>query len=247
MADVLASAAEDWQYKAEGAKHIAFTYVGDRSSLKRRILRLPKHDLAENAELRHFSFRIEQEIAYAHNLMADLVGRQFVPEMKSVRLDTNMVKALARHVEDVRPAHRRNESCLDTETGVGMLMLDCSVLPFIVRNPTTNGSLEAPEICVELKPKWGYLPSSPFVQSPVKFTTCRYCMHQLLKGRITSPSSKYCPLRLFSKDRPSMIGAVVDLLNEPSNNLRVFQNGVPIYGARKRLCLSAMEFLLRTI
>jgi hypothetical protein len=40
-----------------------------------------------------------------------------------------------------------------------------------------------PTICIEIKPKWGYLPRRATTNgiAAVKYDTCRYCMHQYLK------------------------------------------------------------------
>ena len=49
---------------------------------------------------------------------------------------------------------------------------------------STVGSEAQWRLAVEVKPKWGFLPSSPFLTphtATVKRSVCRFCMHQLLK------------------------------------------------------------------
>jgi hypothetical protein len=78
-----------------------------------------------------------------------------------------------------------------------------------------------PTICIELKPKWGFLPAHG---SPEKRTTCRFCMHQyskLLHGEVPS-HSHFCPLDLFSCHEERVERAVEELFRTPQNNLRIF-------------------------
>ena len=48
-------------------------------------------------------------------------------------------------------------------------------------------------------------------------------MHQALKRKrgLIDAQSEYCPLDLFSRDRPRMIAALRALLRHPQNNLKI--------------------------
>ncbi|KNC96013.1 hypothetical protein, variant [Spizellomyces punctatus DAOM BR117] len=103
-------------------------------------------------------------------------------------------------------------------------------------NPETHG-LESSEslpkvIAVEIKPKWGFLPVSPVINPAhsVKYTTCRYCMHQHWKGRKHEHhiQSSFCPLDLYSKDPQRVRTSLKSLLRSPQNNLKLFVDGMPI-------------------
>ena len=79
-----------------------------------------------------------------------------------------------------------------------------------------------PTICIELKPKWGFLPSHS--SSPEKLSICRFCMHQytkLVKGEVRE-HSHFCPLDLFSCEERRVARAVEELFRTPQNNLRIF-------------------------
>lgn len=61
-----------------------------------------------------------------------------------------------------------------------------------------------PIISVELKPKWGFLPSSQHIppSKAIKRSVCRFCMHQKYKvahGQLQALSA-YCPMDLYSTD-----------------------------------------------
>eukprot|EP00808_Paulinella_micropora_P008285 g60385.t1 len=78
-------------------------------------------------------------------------------------------------------------------------------------------------LCVEIKPKWGFLPVPTYVK-PIKTQVCRYCLHQQLKhvqGDIARVSD-YCPLDLFAASPARIAKAVWSLLHDPQNNLRLF-------------------------
>lgn len=81
-------------------------------------------------------------------------------------------------------------------------------------------------ICIELKPKWGFLPSriTPPLTHAVKHSVCRFCMqqfHKLSDGSITARTA-FCPLDLFSGVRTRVGSAITQLIANPQNNLRVF-------------------------
>lgn len=98
----------------------------------------------------------------------------------------------------------------------------------LVNNPRPHPSC----ITFELKPKWGYLPKSPFLSplsANIKSRFCRFCMHQQLKlhNLDDADSSKlqeslFCPLDLFSGKYDRILKSVSALFQTPRNNLRLF-------------------------
>ena len=85
-------------------------------------------------------------------------------------------------------------------------------------------------ICVELKPKCGFLPASPCIRHPIQRRVSRYQLHQRLKlaqGSI-SQLSGYDPLDLFSGDDERVDAALAALLAQPQNNLRLFWRGAAV-------------------
>ncbi|KIK57726.1 hypothetical protein GYMLUDRAFT_262897 [Collybiopsis luxurians FD-317 M1] len=81
-------------------------------------------------------------------------------------------------------------------------------------------NLVASPVSVEIKPKWSFLKG----KSP---QTCRYCMHALTRGWITS----YCPLDLFSSSSERVAKAIYGLYDAwaggaaTQNNFRLFVGG----------------------
>ena len=125
---------------------------------------------------------------------------------------------------------------------------------FLLRDYTTlMGHPSKNVISVEIKPKAGYITTSPLV-SPAnrcKYYHTRYSLQQELmeSGQIQKgwckqkdqngksnpkPSSftpsNYSPIDLFSEDLSLIQSALKDLSNNMQNNFRVFYNGTQIFG-----------------
>ena len=93
-------------------------------------------------------------------------------------------------------------------------------------------------ICVEIKPKCGFLPTCALNGHPLKRRMSRYQAHQRLKlaqGRISCISS-YDPLDLFSGEAQRTETALGALFAQPQNNLRLFWQGA-------LLCLAGLQEL----
>jgi Inositol-pentakisphosphate 2-kinase len=117
----------------------------------------------------------------------------------------------------------------------GVLMPDVTLLP-LSQNPSPpwqSSSQHPATVCIEIKPKYGSITKCSTIQPddiPLKHTTSRYQLHQLLKqdqGTISTVSS-YDPLDLFSGKSDRIEKALHGLLNNPQNNLNAFINGRPI-------------------
>lgn len=79
-------------------------------------------------------------------------------------------------------------------------------------------------MCVELKPKCGTLPSPSFIPSDriALSRCCRFCLHKRQRLKLGNLLPRYCPLKLFSGDTTKMEEALEALVDQPSNNMRVF-------------------------
>ncbi|KAK9907753.1 hypothetical protein WJX75_009233 [Coccomyxa subellipsoidea] len=91
---------------------------------------------------------------------------------------------------------------------------------------------QAGTLCVEIKPKCGFLPTSALIrpEHAVKRRVPRFQLHQLLKleqGKIQRLSA-YNPLDLFSGSPQRMEAALAALFEEPQNNLRLFLGGAAV-------------------
>ncbi|CAG8445009.1 10293_t:CDS:10 [Diversispora eburnea] len=91
--------------------------------------------------------------------------------------------------------------------------------------------ISSPTLSIELKPKWLFLPSSPFIspQNSIKFQTCRFCMHKHYKQKDNkfdqSSITGYCPLDLISFENQRMEKSIEELFKCPDNNLKIFLQG----------------------
>ncbi|KAF9577670.1 Inositol-pentakisphosphate 2-kinase, partial [Lunasporangiospora selenospora] len=131
------------------------------------------------------------------------------------------LQKLAVSVASDRPDHRQHKD-IDCSQRMGFLILDHT--KFV--RPLSNRR----SICVEIKPKWGFLPTSAFIREEhaIKRRKCRFCMYQYSKIHlgIEDDKSEYCPIDLFSGEDPLVQGALDALVKTPQNNLRVFVDGV---------------------
>ncbi|KAF7647188.1 hypothetical protein LDENG_00176130 [Lucifuga dentata] len=48
-------------------------------------------------------------------------------------------------------------------------------------SPSLHQQTHPPPLCIEIKPKCGFLPSSKHVSKDIKTKVCRFCMHQHYK------------------------------------------------------------------
>jgi len=143
-----------------------------------------------------------------------------------------------------RPCHRLSKSIPNGPTSA-LLLPDYCILPSRFRKQLL---CEGPVICVEIKPKQGFLPSPESLPQDmlVKSKVSRFCLkqfHKLKKGRV-SVLSKYCPLDLFSGCLQRQRRAIESLLETPQNNLRIFRDLKLVYGEDQR---SHLNHVLRGV
>jgi len=113
-------------------------------------------------------------------------------------------------------------------------LFDYSYLPRQLRDRTPCS------ICIEIKPKAGYISRSPLVRGVhrAKFHCHRYGIMQNLMGLghlvkgwgevLPTNVSSYSPLDIFSGDYQRTQQAIQELFRNPQNNLRLFYNGALI-------------------
>lgn len=93
-----------------------------------------------------------------------------------------------------------------------------------------------PCICFEIKPKFGCMPDSSCIprHQDIKRRVPRFLLHQMLKyakGKVPH-MSRYNPLNLFSGEPSRVSQALHALVDAPSNNLKVFVDGMLAYGGQ---------------
>ncbi|KAK1799749.1 hypothetical protein P4O66_006284 [Electrophorus voltai] len=213
----------DWKYHGEGNKSLVVSHVQHSRVL--RLLKYPSED-AENAhQTTEQAFQhIRNIVDYNKNVMKPLLGEKYVHSGEVVKLPLEFVRQLSLKVQQERP-ELRCDKVMDTFSGCGLCLPNLTQL-----SPCHFGD-HRPPLCVEIKPKCGFLPFSRYVTKECKRKVCRFCMHQhfkLANGK-WNRLSRYCPLDLFSGSKQRMYVAIKHLLEEPQNNLKIFKGGELIY------------------
>ncbi|THH29797.1 hypothetical protein EUX98_g4396 [Antrodiella citrinella] len=209
----------DWKYVSEGGSSIVFSYTGTASNFVGTALRLRKVDnilpSTENAEEPD-----DPTILFQHRIIEKLVPVNYLPRLQTVETGRAWLEQLARVSEEKRSAERRAKDRIDVGKRKSVLATDL---------------VGGPGFAVEIKPKWGFLPSprhlSP-TSAALKTQTCRFCMHSHLKTTESEDVALgYCPLDLYSGDKDRVIKALHTLWDiwigssGGVNNLKVFVEG----------------------
>lgn len=158
---------------------------------------------------------------------------------------------------------KASKNCALNDGVKAMLLRDYTTLAKHPRFPHQSPMAKQDVISVEIKPKAGYITSSPLVspKNRCKYNRTRYSLQQQLmqgghvhKGwrrkedhqhlrhdseTIQNPKpftpSTYSPLDLFSGNASQVTTALEDLSNHMQNNFRVFCSGTQIFGEAKTL------------
>ncbi|XP_066528632.1 inositol-pentakisphosphate 2-kinase [Hoplias malabaricus] len=216
----------DWKYHGEGNKSLVVSHVQHSRVL--RLLKYPSED-AENAQqTTDQAFQhILNIVDYNRHVMKPLLGEKYVHSGEVVKLPLEFVRQLSLKVQQERP-ELRCDKVMDTYSGCGLC------LPNLTHLSPCHYRDHLPPLCVEIKPKCGFLPFSRYVTKDCKRKVCRFCMHQHLKlasGK-WNRLSRYCPLDLFSGSKQRMYVAIKHLVEEPQNNLKIFKGGELIYSCK---------------
>ncbi|EIN07104.1 hypothetical protein PUNSTDRAFT_104610 [Punctularia strigosozonata HHB-11173 SS5] len=226
----------DWSYVAEGGATIVLAYNGpphpDFNGTVLRARKAPvqpgdrdcKPDNGQDPNLD--SEEVDDPIVvFQKEVIQRLVPSDALPLLRKIRVEHDWLTELAALVEKDRPKVRRQKDKIDVTRRRAVLATDL-----------VGGNGWA----IEIKPKWGFLPSphhlSPQTRS-VKTRTCRFCMHAHFKmihdGH--EPAGDFCPLDLYSGDKLRVTRAVLALWDGwvnskgSANNLRVFVSGETIH------------------
>ncbi|SPO23939.1 probable Inositol-pentakisphosphate 2-kinase [Ustilago trichophora] len=233
----------EWKYHAEGGKNVLLSFVpsGGNSpfvtSTCTYALRIPKSHPSE-AQPEDQEEEAEQ---FTNNIIVPLLGSPSVLP-KCIRIpiltprDRHIIDILSARIEMQRPASRRaHPARIRAES------LSCIYAVEDVTAPSASSS-KTGVLCVEIKPKWGFLPrldsippSSPNVEVKARFS--RYRMHRVLKdGHMSKVKFEelYDPLDLYSTIEKRKVKAIRALWRDwketkgKTNNLRLFWNGAVV-------------------
>ncbi|GJE89480.1 inositol-pentakisphosphate 2-kinase [Phanerochaete sordida] len=226
--DITVTSPRDWKYISEGGSSIVFSYVGPaHDSFGGTALRLRKALLSSPLDspslvIPPVDDPDDPAIAFQHGVVARVLPEEYLPRLEAVQVSRAWLEELAVLAETQRPTERRAKDTIDLQRTRAVLATDL-----------VGGRV----VAVEIKPKWGFLPSPTHLApgtAPVKTTTCRFCMHAQVRGARDAdadPAHAYCPLDLFSGEPDRVRTALCALWDTwvsssgTTNNLRVFVHG----------------------
>ena len=205
------------------------------------VLRLRKQECKKTPTLRDEEDHTREmlcNLEFAEHVMLPLMGDNYVHVGKVISVPQGFASAVNEMCRGFRPEHRLDKE-IDENCSCGVLMPDFCFLPSVPlaisdeENSRHDMRSIYPTFSVEIKPKCGFLPTSPFIDPTrvTKYSVCQYCMLQKSKvkeGKYKR-ESKYCPLDLFSGDPKRVMYALECLVSDPQNNLRVFCDGSGIF------------------
>ncbi|XP_047103916.1 inositol-pentakisphosphate 2-kinase-like [Schistocerca piceifrons] len=199
---------KSWHYLGEGNANIVIAIPEDF-----KVLRFRKSNNLTDQQLL-------LEYLYTKHIIEPML-RGFVQVPVVIYMKGEHIVKLQEAMKKCRPVHRQNKSI---SSNFVMMFNDYTKLPPEIVYKKQN---PLPVFCVELKPKQGWLhPDDRYLPK------CKYCANQYLKVMENSVrcQSRYCPYDLFSGNYTRMKKAIHNLLSTPQNNLRIFKNGVLVYG-----------------
>lgn len=218
IAALLAAAPiDEWKYKAEGGANVAFAYAGTTCPrLCGHLLRLRKVAAKGNPTVSPGSEQLlpHDPLTFVSQEMCPIIGPQYVVPGRKVAMSPAQLAAFQACLDSMnragsRPYHRHDDR-LDVSCGYGVLMLDHGVLPPSGGVEGAHAAMPLPaerSFCVEIKPKCGVLlPDDGTVSASAHATatgsaasrgarsTCRYCMHQVVKALETEDARAAAPV-----------------------------------------------------
>ncbi|KAJ3541092.1 hypothetical protein NM688_g6133 [Phlebia brevispora] len=218
---------EHWKYVSEGGASIVFSYQGpphphfDGTVL--RLRKIPYNNAPTSATPEVAEEPDDPTIQFQQQIIQRLIPVAHLPRLESVEVQREWLEELQRLADVERPAERRAKDRIDVCRRKAVLATDL-----------VGGNA----LAVEIKPKWGFLPSTAHLTAatlPIKSMTCRYCMHSYLKAaKGEEVCFDYCPLDLYSGDEIRVrraLNALFDAWVGSSgaiNNLRVFAEGTMV-------------------
>ncbi|XP_019626203.1 PREDICTED: inositol-pentakisphosphate 2-kinase-like [Branchiostoma belcheri] len=216
--------ANSWVYRGEGNRCLA---VGNSFSNEVYLLTKLRDKVSSHEVCADVKRSVQNEVDFGRCVLRPLIGEKYVPVGKVVCVSKDFLS----QIEEKMRKHRSSRRLLEKldPAGFAVCLPDACSLPKVV------GSYgHGPVVCVEVKPKTGFLPRSstiPVAHHKIRQSVCRYCMQQCLKlhqGKIQE-RSQYCPLDLFSGTACRMDLAIKALVRNPQNNFKVFRDGHVIY------------------
>ncbi|CAG7729968.1 unnamed protein product [Allacma fusca] len=202
-----------WRYRGEGNANIVIALKDEAT-----IIRLSKNYSGVSWS-EHHKKKVERQVVFTTHVFAPLLGKYFVAKVRAVYVSPEQIQQLNECLQRIRPSHRMHKELK---------------VPYAAAHSdfarTLKFSSEDVDYCVEIKPKKGWW-IKLHGMGDSRPNLCNYCLNQyqkLKKSKISSRSN-YCPLDLFSGNPARIVEAVISLLANPQNNLRIFRDGRLVY------------------
>ena len=203
-----------WRLLNEGFDSIIFAYIGKNQFFLNKVLRLFKQPIKNGFSKLKDGVR-EERVALRKRFVDRFIGEnlQDVDDGTSYTVTKEFIDKMIEIFEPQRQEWRRKESVIQENSRI------CQ----IHENHCSPGSFT-----VEIKPKCGYIPSSPLIaDDSYKKHVSRFQMMQVTKLNTgdVKEISNYDPLDLFSGDINKVRKAINDLANVPQRNFIIWDDG----------------------
>ena len=223
----------EWSYRCEGAWTMVVSLIKTKT-----VLRLRKEERSKKSPTSKEQDYLREtlnNLDFAKHVMSPLLGGDYVHVGKTISVPRGFASAMNEISREHRPDHRLGKE-IDENCSFGVVMPDFCFVPLASRAESNSGVATErinPTLSVEIKPKCGFIPNSPYIDPSraIKYSVCHYCMLQKSKvkeGKYKR-QSKYCPLDLFSRDPQRVMYSLECLVSDPQNNVRVFCDGKGIF------------------
>jgi hypothetical protein len=268
------TATEDWSYFSEGAKHAIFICCHlalrvEKTSLARAAAVFAHLKPRETQQNDQYELTETVDTSSSHSIFRRFIvepnlGKCYIDETKSLLLPAAFCSCLYHKamlcgkIPTSRVASWQSSICAnETELQLtyARATLLCNYTQLKTQYKHTRYYSDIPiTVSVEIKPKAGYVASSPLVHPShrCKYYSSRYDLQQELmeKGAVKKgwckdqrdfedgttvnqsgfKRSNYSPLDLFSRDHTRIRYAVMNLSKNMQNNFRVWCNGAKVFG-----------------
>jgi Inositol-pentakisphosphate 2-kinase len=249
---------DSWVYDSEGGKHALFSSTS--AKWKGRLLRVRRDTLVGRSN--SSSDTVDASCEYLRRIVHPLLEPYFdLPEV------VELLPHTARKLFDLALQSKKvpvSRIKMWTKEPEAKGSQNGSVVATLLRDYKLIVGYEDSCWSFEIKPKGGYLAFSPLVNPlhRLKYERTRFWIQQqlLIRGAVkkgwsctvTQPS-EYNPLDFFSGDEARMENAMAALLENPQNNLKVWDNNSLLIGhgvmktsiEEAKCLLSALSLILR--
>eukprot|EP01041_Mallomonas_annulata_P004076 gene4074-8106_t len=217
-----------WEYHAEGGHHVLLYYAGDELCLKNHLIRVRKR-------LDHFNLDVhipfDDDYNYLVIVIEPWLSQVYCIRPRSFFLHSESLRQLDQKILHHRCV-KRKFSHLICQDYIAHLLPNLTI--FIKPLPITALSI-GKSFSIEFKVKNGLLSCSPFVTNKIKYKHSPYAIVQLARIAETRNTSylrrlQYNPRDLCSQDKTRICKALINLFENPFNNLKICVDGIHIHG-----------------